>query len=441
MNHEPTCDCPAGFKGSPLIECKPECVQNSDCSSSKKPVCTKGVCTNPCDGACGVYAECKLKKSKPVCTCLPTYIGNPNTGCRHECEENSDCGSEEYCSSFKCVDSCSKCGEGAICLNIVDHSATCECPEGFIGSPFSECRPECYKHSDCPKTRQACDSGICVDPCEDACGSNTECHLNKQLAPICSCLPTFIGNANLGCRHECEDDDDCGSNGYCNNFKCQKSCSQCGIGAKCTKVVDHRAKCECPEGFSGSPYTQCRPECYEDSNCPQSKSVCTKGICRNPCDGACGENAECKHFKNLFVICLCPSGYTGDPFQSCRKLTSVDLCQFGLCGRNAICTPGFDRMQRDRAVCTCPPGYTGNAFEECIRGECLADKECSDDKICLNNKCENVCSEKCGNGALCKGKDHKAMCICPEGTFGDAMVSCRLPRSLAVAKYLFGNRK
>lgn len=436
-NHQPKCECPKGFKGSPFTECKPECSTNSDCSSSKS-VCSKGICTNPCDGACGVYADCKLKNSKPVCSCLPTYIGDPKTGCRHECEENADCGSQEYCQNFKCSESCNKCGAGAICTDVIDHRATCECPDGFLGTPYTECTPECYANSDCPETRPSCDGGVCIDPCAGACGENTECFYSQSLSPICSCLPTFIGNANFGCTHECENDNECGAYEYCNNFKCQRSCSQCGKGASCLIVVNHTAICECPLGFNGSPYNECRPECTVDTDCPQSKPACSQGICKNPCENACGENAECRPYKNMFVICLCPGGYSGDPFVRCQKM---NLCQLGLCGRNAICELSYDRAQREQAICSCPPGYTGDAFKECSRGECLADNECEDDQICLGSKCESVCTAKCGNGAVCKGREHKATCVCPEGTFGDAMVSCRLPRSFAVAKYLFGNRK
>lgn len=45
----------------------------------------------------------------------------------------------------------------------------------------------------------------------------------------------------------CESDYDCGSQEYCKDFKCHQSCTQCGIGAQCVRVSNHRAICECPK--------------------------------------------------------------------------------------------------------------------------------------------------------------------------------------------------
>lgn len=273
------------------------------------------------------------------------------------------------------------------------------------------------------------------DLCEPSpCGVNTKCEVvNDQ--PVCSCLESFIGNPLIGCRHECDNDDDCGSQEFCHNFKCLQSCSQCGKGSTCTNVINHRPTCECPQGFIGSPFIECRPECYTDADCSYPKPACNKGICKDPCNGACGEDAECKYFKNIFVICSCPTGTIGDPFKKCEKIPE-DPCKLNPCGINAYCTTGFDRSQRERAVCHCPPGYTGNALNSCFRGECLSDSECSEDKSCINYKCEEVCNDKCGVGAVCDAKNHIATCSCPEGTFGDALISCRLPRSFAVARFI-----
>ena len=126
---------------------------------------------------------------------------------------------------------------------------------------------------------------------------------------------------------------------------------------------------------------------------------------------------------------------TGDPFISCRKFVPEDLCRPNPCGTNAICTPGFDRTQRERPVCTCPPGYTGNALTSCVRGECQADNECADHRACINYQCVDPCIGKCGSNALCHPKAHLAICTCPTGTTGDASISCRQSKSYPVARY------
>ena len=37
---------------------------------------------------------------------FPDYIGNPLTGCRRECERDSECTSNQQCVQFKCEPVC-----------------------------------------------------------------------------------------------------------------------------------------------------------------------------------------------------------------------------------------------------------------------------------------------------------------------------------------------
>lgn len=123
-------------------------------------------------------------------------------------------------------------------------------------------------------------------------------------------------------------------------------------------------------------------------------------VCKNPCDGSCGVNADC-NLRGLTPVCSCPRDMTGDPFISCRKFVPEDLCKPNPCGTNSICTPGHDRSGRERPVCTwvifilicgnqltlnssCPPGYTGNALTSCVRGECMSNEECPNHRKFFN---------------------------------------------------------
>lgn len=112
-----------------------------------------------------------------------------------------------------------------------------------------------------------------------------------------------------------------------------------------------------------------------------------------------------------------------------------DLCTPNPCGTNAQCTPGYDNTRRERPVCTCLPGYTGNSLTHCVRGECQSDNECSDNRACINYSCVDPCLGQCGVGAICEPKRHLAVCKCPAGTNGDALVSCRQARNYPVARY------
>lgn len=76
---------------------------------------------------CGANTKCEVVNEVPVCSCLPGYRGSPLTGCRHECESDSECPNHLACSSnFRCENPC-QCGENAEC-HVINHQAMCSCP-------------------------------------------------------------------------------------------------------------------------------------------------------------------------------------------------------------------------------------------------------------------------------------------------------------------------
>jgi hypothetical protein len=266
---------------------------------------------------------------------------------------------------------------------------------------------------------QNCDSS--------SCGLNAKCEYIKG-QPTCLCLPYFKGNPHTGCYHECKSDNECGPQESCNDYKCTSACNQCGKNAICSVVINHHATCECPKGFLGSPYNECfthQNQCETNADCPKSKPSCYKNYCKNLCDDACGINAEC-HLNGKTPVCSCPRGFIGDPFVNCQKNVPKNVCRPNPCGNNAVCTPKFDRNHQEKAVCTCPPGFTGNAISSCfkIEGECQNDSHCGDNKSCKNHKCINPCLGHCGVNSKCKVKNHTAICACPSGTTGNALIFC-----------------
>lgn len=70
-----------GYYGNPLIACQAECEIDSDCPNYK-PACVHNSCTNPCENACGIDANCVLRNTIPVCSCSLGTIGNPYEVCR-----------------------------------------------------------------------------------------------------------------------------------------------------------------------------------------------------------------------------------------------------------------------------------------------------------------------------------------------------------------------
>lgn len=100
---------------------------------------------NPClPNPCGINTECKIQNRKPVCTCLPNFVGDPKTGCQPECVLNTDCKNHQACIDYRCRDPCAFgniCGLGAVC-QCKDHTPLCSCREGFVGDPFLQCLPK-----------------------------------------------------------------------------------------------------------------------------------------------------------------------------------------------------------------------------------------------------------------------------------------------------------
>lgn len=96
----------------------------------------------PCSPSpCGVNAVCKEQNNVGSCTCLPDHIGNPYESCRPECVHNSDCPSTRACINNKCQDPCpGTCGQNAYC-QVSNHLPKCYCNNAFTGDPFRYCHP------------------------------------------------------------------------------------------------------------------------------------------------------------------------------------------------------------------------------------------------------------------------------------------------------------
>lgn len=100
--------------------------------------------------------------------------------------------------------------------------------------------------------------------------------------------------------------------------------SPCGPYSLCHSTND-QAVCSCLPEYIGTP-PNCKPECIVNSECPQDKA-CHKFKCKNPCNGVCGINAECKVI-NHNPICNCAVRLIGDPFIRCYKAPGNNLKQF-----------------------------------------------------------------------------------------------------------------
>lgn len=230
---------------------------------------------NPCQPSpCGPNSQCRETNEQAVCSCLPEYVGSP-PGCRPECVVSSECPSDKACLNQKCKDPCpGVCGTNAEC-RVNNHSPICSCRNGFTGNPFTRCNPIPRKSMPRDfikrKNQQRLTNYISVNaapqdtpisqptnPCVPSpCGQNAQCQ-DRNGVPSCSCLPNYYGSPP-NCRPECTINPDCPSNKACIRNKCIDPCpGSCGNNALCN-VINHTPICTCIDGYTGDPFSNCRP--------------------------------------------------------------------------------------------------------------------------------------------------------------------------------------
>jgi hypothetical protein len=396
-----SCKCIPEYFGNPYEGCRPECVLNSDCSSSL--ACLQNKCKDPCPGICGQNAECRVINHVPTCSCIQNHIGDPFQRC--ELVQNDPV--TEAPKSNPCVPS--PCGPNSQCREI-NSVAVCSCVNDYIGSP-PNCRPECTINSECP-TQKACHNFKCKDPCRGTCGIEAKCEVINH-NPICSCPNDYTGDPFIRCQPAPKKAD--------LPVRPVNPCqpSPCGLYSECRTIGDSPT-CSCISGYIGSP-PNCRPECVVNSDCSSSQA-CINEKCKDPCIGACGFNTECR-VQNQIPTCSCRAGFTGDPFSQCVEIIEKpppkvieDPCNPSPCGSNAQCNNG---------ICKCLTEYQGDPYRGC-RPECVLSTECSPNLACIRNKCVDPCPGTCGNSAICNVFNHIPTCSCPQGMIGDPFTQCKL---------------
>lgn len=469
-NHAASCKCPPALPlGDPLVHClrvdvigEPECRMDSECPSGY--ACLRDECREACNELkpCTGNARCTVSDSVPfrtlICRCPDGYIPEEGGNCKPaqlpalSCSSDQDCGDHESCVNRICRNPCN-CGDNAECF-IRNHRPICSCREGFEGDPYRRCHiVGCRSNSEC-QSHEACVNGNCISPCllNSTCGPNSECYVERNL-PMCRCRPGFEGDVYSGCHAiECRSNGDCLQDKQCRAHRCVNPCLSeniCGTGATCL-VRNHIAVCKCEQGYTGSPYIECKPqyiaECYVDADCP-SRMACLSSRCVNPCTELrpCATPAQCEVSPTLPVrtmLCTCPPGYVSSGGGVCRPATSIadvtcntddnctasHACITSVCKNPCECGPNTDCQIKDhKPVCACQPGYVGDARTGCYKVLCQSDSQCADDETCFNSRCIPACSvdaDVCGDSTECYGNEHRPSCRCKIGTIGNPSIAC-----------------
>jgi hypothetical protein len=148
VNHNPICSCMSGFIGDPFIRCiieESKILPETSLNISKFKyfiVIEPLIIADPIDpcqpSPCGPNSQCQKTNGHAVCSCLPSYVGNPPS-CRPECVQNSDCPSSLACINMKCQNPCTGlCGVNAEC-SVIYHRGICQCAAKYTGDPFTQC--------------------------------------------------------------------------------------------------------------------------------------------------------------------------------------------------------------------------------------------------------------------------------------------------------------
>lgn len=163
--------------------------------------------------------------------------------------------------------------------------------------------------------------------------------------------------------------------------------------------------CVCSSGFVGDPFVQCTPK-------PGKKTLAF------PESILSSKRISISHKRNNLQFVVIQD-------QEIEKLTP---CVPSPCGSNAVCNE-----QNGAASCKCITDYIGNPYEGC-RPECIVNSDCSADQACVRSKCQNPCPGFCGYNAMCQVVNHVPLCTCQSGYTGDPFVQCNFIQ--APRKYL-----
>eukprot|EP00088_Acartia_fossae_P018349 TRINITY_DN2059_c0_g2_i1.p1 TRINITY_DN2059_c0_g2~~TRINITY_DN2059_c0_g2_i1.p1 ORF type:complete len:378 (-),score=19.28 TRINITY_DN2059_c0_g2_i1:59-1192(-) len=261
VRHKAICSCPKTHTGDPFTHCRPftsadlcnpnPCGANAFCepgfdkrTGEERPVC---LCNEGYtgDGVRGCV--------RGDCISLQHHMCPDNRAC-YDSKCIDPCG-PDFCGGQPC------CAPNALCRG-VEHKAECSCPSGYEGDARYECRlaPRGSGSNNRIRSGGSSSSGSLCDP--NPCGVDAVCRPGSdntgKSRPVCTCPNGYKGNALVACRRgECFQDSECPSHLACFDFKCQDPCNgACGRNTQC-QVRNHGPVCACEPGYEGDALTSC----------------------------------------------------------------------------------------------------------------------------------------------------------------------------------------
>lgn len=368
------------------------------------------------------------------CTCSPGFVG-PDGGPCAQCPVNSFCAGGEtstpcppnattqgraqqtnvsacVCNPgwFESEGECARCPEDSYCFNDAEYT----CPEHATAVKGSDNLVDCH-----------CDAGLRL--------------VGVGLAARCEACPI-----NVRCVGGDQGPVACASGANVTNGKCK-----CAPGSSCSTLdesCDSPALCTlCPPGFFCSDNT--RTACIDNSSSPAGSSTADACVCN---DGwyrlgttcaVCPLHAHCSDDQLTTCADWDPKLITTDRFNSRRdhcecspgffRVSTLDTCK--PCPRNYYC-PSESTVALPNVVACFPNEYTEQEGSV-SREQCICDaghKMSSDGQATKCLPCAE--GERCQNGEVVEfqchflkrtANDDHTKCVCIEGFYEDAALSCR----------------
>ena len=149
------------------------------------------------------------------------------------------------------------------------------------------------------------------------------------------------------------------------------------------------------------------PECRVDRDCPP-QLTCMSESCQNPCrvTNPCSRSQQCVVTDTRSAIrsvaCICPEGT--------------------LAGYGGTCESGKFFL-----LLFCSQMHVECYFFLIVdaKPQCESDFDCQFDQKCSQGNCVPACSlVSCGLNALCLPKNHRGVCECIPGYFGNPSIAC-----------------